>query len=105
MNNVTPINKDSSSGGGGVGSAEKFVHFLTDAAQGNFLFVKLVLDQITRGNLVIKSSFKVLPVSLSEVFLLECNLRFSSIKSYEKARIDVKSSVKQNDKGPINLHI
>ena len=30
------------------------------------------------------SSFKVLPVSLSQVFLLECNLRFSSIKSFEK---------------------
>ena len=39
---------------------------------------------MSRGHLVIKSSFKVLPVCLSEVFLLECNLRFSSIKSYEK---------------------
>ena len=30
------------------------------------------------------TSFKVLPVSLAQVFLLECNLRFSSIKSFEK---------------------
>ena len=73
MTNVTPINKSESS----ESCVEKFSSHLTESAHGNFLFVKLVLDQITRGNLVIKSSFKVLPVSLSEVFLLECNLRFS----------------------------
>ena len=45
-----------------------------------------ILDLITKGHLVVKSSssFKVLPVSLAQVFLLECNLRFSSIKSFEK---------------------
>ena len=78
MTNVTPINKSESS----ESCVEKFSSHLTESAHGNFLFVKLVLDQITRGNLVIKSSFKVLPVSLSEVFLLECNLRFSRSGHY-----------------------
>ena len=64
----------------------RFTQYLTDTSSGCFLFVKLVLDLITKGHLVVKSpsSFKVLPVSLSQVFLLECNLRFSSIKSFEK---------------------
>ena len=64
----------------------RFTQYLTETSQGCFLFVKLVLDLITKGHLVVKSSssFKVLPVSLAQVFLLECNLRFSSIKSFEK---------------------
>ena len=65
----------------------RFTQHLTDASKGCFLFAKLVLDLITKGHLIIKSSssFKVLPISLAQVFLLECNLRFSSIKSFEKA--------------------
>ena len=52
---------------------------------GNFLFAKLVLDLIERGHLVIKSSsFKVLPVSLAEVFQLECNLKFTTVQSFSK---------------------
>lgn len=44
-----------------------------------------MLDLIERGHLVIKSSsFKVLPVSLSEVFQLECNLKFSSVQAFSK---------------------
>ena len=40
-----------------------------------------------RGHLVIKStSFKVLPVSLSEVFQLECNLKFSSVQAFSKVK-------------------
>ena len=81
MNNVTPITTK-----GENNSVDKFTSHLTETAGGNFLFVKLVLDQLSRGHLVIKSSFKVLPVCLSEVYLLECNLRFSSIKSYEKVQ-------------------
>ena len=52
---------------------------------GNFLFANLVLDLIERGHLVIKSSsFKVLPVSLAEVFQLECNLKFTTVQSFSK---------------------
>ena len=64
---------------------ERFISYLTETSGGSFLFAKLVLDLIERGHLVIKSaSFKVLPVSLSEVFQLECNLKFTSIQAFSK---------------------
>ena len=55
----------------------------------NFLPLPLKLDNpyYHRGHLVIKStSFKVLPVSLSEVFQLECNLKFSSVQAFSKVK-------------------
>ena len=55
----------------------------------NFLPLSLKLDNPNyhRGHLVIKStSFKVLPVSLSEVFQLECNLKFSSVQAFSKVK-------------------
>jgi hypothetical protein len=46
--------------------------------------VKLTLDLIERGHLVLKSSnYKVLPRTLSEVFQLEFNLKFPTSKSFE----------------------
>lgn len=63
----------------------KFAQYLTETSQGCWLYVQLVLDQVARGNLVVKGSgFKVIPISLAQVFQLECNLRFSSIRSFEK---------------------
>ena len=45
----------------------------------------MVLDLIERGHLVIKSSsFNVLPLSIAEIFLLEFNLKFPSLKSFQK---------------------
>ncbi|KAF0310719.1 Protein TANC2 [Amphibalanus amphitrite] len=62
----------------------RFVAHLVSLAKGSFLFVKLTLDLIEKGKLVMKSSsFRVLPVSLSELFLLNCNLRFPTQRSYE----------------------
>merc|ERR1719319_1573403 len=56
---------------------KSFQKYLADSSKGCFLFVKLTLDLIERGHLVLKSSsFNVLPQSLSEVFLLEFNLKF-----------------------------
>ena len=64
----------------------RFCHHLTELANGNFLYAKLCLDLIESGHLVIKSSsFNVLPVSLSEVFRLEFNLRFPSQPAFAKA--------------------
>ena len=64
---------------------DRFVTYLTESSAGSFLFAKLVLDLIERGHLVIKStSFKVLPVSLAEVFQLECNLKFTSVQAFTK---------------------
>ncbi|XP_053671068.1 protein TANC2 [Anopheles nili] len=63
----------------------KFAQHLLALAKGSFLFVKLTLDLIERGNLVIKSSsFKVLPVSLAQIFLLNFNLRFPTATAYER---------------------
>lgn len=80
LTNITPIS------GKLDGSPQaRFTQHLTEQARGSFLFAKLVLDLIERGHLVIKStSFKVLPVSLAEVFLLELNLKFPTIQSFDK---------------------
>ncbi|CAL8113048.1 unnamed protein product [Orchesella dallaii] len=56
---------------------------LAQLSGGCFLYLKLTLDLIQHGHLVIKSSgFKVLPVSLSEVFSLHCNLRFPTSRAF-----------------------
>ncbi|XP_073997696.1 zinc-RING finger and ankyrin repeat domain-containing protein rolling pebbles isoform X4 [Rhodnius prolixus] len=58
---------------------------LAGLSKGSFLFAKLTLDLIERGHLVAKSSsYKVLPVSLSQIYLLHFNLRFPTNKSYER---------------------
>lgn len=65
----------------------RFINFMLGVSQGSFLYVKMVLDLIERGYLVIKSpSFNVLPMSLSEIFQLEFNLKFASTKSFEKVQ-------------------
>lgn len=67
------------------GSQAKFVQYLLGLCRGSLLFAKLSLDLIERGYLVIKSSsYKVLPVSLAQIFLLHFNLRFSTAAAYEK---------------------
>ncbi|GIY02847.1 protein TANC2 [Caerostris extrusa] len=49
------------------------------------LYVRLTLDLIEKGHLVVKSSsYRVLPVCLNEVYLLSFNLKFTTIKSYER---------------------
>ena len=80
--NITPITPQFNKFLPEPSPQDRFVLYLTETSGGSFLFAKLVLDLIERGHLVIKStSFKVLPVSLSEVFQLECNLKFSSVQA------------------------
>lgn len=63
----------------------KFTQHLLSLSKGSFLFAKLSLDLIERGYLVIKStSYKVLPVSLAQIYLLHFNLRFPTSTAYEK---------------------
>lgn len=63
----------------------KFVSHVHTLSKGSFLYAKLVLDLIERGHLVPKSSnYTLLPVNLSEVFLLQFNLRFSSVVAFER---------------------
>ena len=68
------------------GSPEaRITQFLVQVARGCFLYVKMVLDLLERGHLVIKSSsFNVLPLSLAEIFLLEFNLKYPSARAFQK---------------------
>lgn len=82
QNNITPISAKLEGT-----PQERITMFLVQVAHGCFLYVKMVLDLIERGHLVIKSSsFNVLPLSLSEIFLLEFNLKFSSLRAFEKVQ-------------------
>ncbi|KAJ6636025.1 Protein TANC2 [Pseudolycoriella hygida] len=63
----------------------KFAQHLLGLCRGSFLFAKLSLDLIEGGYLVIKSSsYKVLPVSLAQIFLLHFNLKFPTTTAYDK---------------------
>nr|MBE5726867.1 rolling pebbles [Cucujiformia] len=66
-------------------SLHKFSQHLLNLSQGSFLYTKLTLDLLERGHLVAKSSgYKVLPVNLAQIYLLHFNLRFPTIRSFEK---------------------
>ncbi|XP_063983785.1 protein TANC2 isoform X2 [Diachasmimorpha longicaudata] len=65
----------------------RFATHLLSLAGGSFLFAKLTLDLIESGHLVAKSaSYKVLPVSLAQIFQLHFNLRFPTATSFEKVQ-------------------
>ncbi|XP_068119105.1 protein TANC2 isoform X1 [Hyperolius riggenbachi] len=64
----------------------KLSSHLKTLSQGSYLYLKLTFDLIEKGYLVLKSSsYKVVPVSLSEVYLLQCNMRFPTQSSFERA--------------------
>nr|MBE5726885.1 rolling pebbles [Cucujiformia] len=66
-------------------SLHKFSQHLLNLSQGSFLYTKLTLDLLERGHLVAKSSgYKVLPVNLAQIYLLHFNLRFPTVRSFEK---------------------
>lgn len=66
----------------------RFVSHLQSMSKGCFLYLKLTLDLVESGHLIMKSlSFKVLPVNLSEVFLLNFNLKFGSLRAFEKVSV------------------
>uniref|UniRef100_A0A3B3SNT8 Tetratricopeptide repeat, ankyrin repeat and coiled-coil containing 1 n=1 Tax=Paramormyrops kingsleyae TaxID=1676925 RepID=A0A3B3SNT8_9TELE len=65
----------------------KLSSHLASLSQGSYLYLKLTLDMFEHGHLVIKSaSYKVVPVSLAELYLLQCNMRFTSGAAFERAR-------------------
>ena len=92
--NITPPSSasakmiDQQPGGGGASPQARITAYLTQVARGCFLYVKLSLDLLDRGHLVVKSSsgFNVLPMTLAQIYLLECNLRFPSERSFDKVR-------------------
>uniref|UniRef100_UPI0037E91287 protein TANC2-like n=1 Tax=Semicossyphus pulcher TaxID=241346 RepID=UPI0037E91287 len=63
----------------------KLIGHLKSLSKGSYLYLKLTLDLIERGYLVLKSSsFKVVPVSLAEVYLLQLNIRFPTQSSFQR---------------------
>ena len=76
---------DAAEPGGGL--LDSLRGHLVRKAGGCFLYVKLLLDFVERGQIVIKSdSFKLLPQSLAELYQLAFNLIFVSSPSYEPVR-------------------
>ena len=64
---------------------QRFVAHVQSLAQNCFLYCKLLLDLIENGHLVVKSTnYKILPVTLAEVFILMLNLRFLTVRSFEQ---------------------
>ncbi|XP_022099780.1 protein TANC1-like isoform X2 [Acanthaster planci] len=63
----------------------RFRSHLQALSRGCFLYLKLTLDLIEKGHIVLKSaSYKVLPINLSEVYLLLCNLKFQTTRAFER---------------------
>ncbi|KAH0627014.1 hypothetical protein JD844_002374 [Phrynosoma platyrhinos] len=63
----------------------KLSSHLKSLSQGSYLYLKLTFDLIEKGYLVLKSSsYKVVPVSLSEVYLLQCNMKFPTQSSFDR---------------------
>lgn len=85
QNNISHINPSGTLSNSREGTSMKFAQHLLTLSKGSFLFAKLTLDLIERGHLVVKSnSFKVLPVTLSQIFLLNFNLRYPTQSAFEK---------------------
>ncbi|TSM68837.1 Protein TANC1 [Bagarius yarrelli] len=64
----------------------KLSSHLISRSQGSYLYLKLTLDLFERGHLVIKSSsYKVVPISLAEIYLLQCNMKFRSHSAFERS--------------------
>ncbi|KAJ7345724.1 hypothetical protein JRQ81_001674 [Phrynocephalus forsythii] len=64
----------------------KVSNHLIMRSMGSYLYLKLTLDLFQKGHLVIKSaSYKVVPVSLSELYLLQCNMKFMTNTAFERA--------------------
>lgn len=65
----------------------KFMSHLLELSGGCFLYVKLILSLLESSHLVVKSSsYKVIPVNLNQVYLLLFNLKFTTIRSYERVQ-------------------
>ncbi|KAL4636218.1 protein TANC1 isoform X1 [Arapaima gigas] len=68
-------------------TVSKLSAHLVQRSQGSYLYLKLTLDLFERGHLVIKSaSYKVVPVSVAELYLLQCNMKFMTNSAFERAR-------------------
>uniref|UniRef100_A0A3B3B8F8 Tetratricopeptide repeat, ankyrin repeat and coiled-coil containing 1b n=1 Tax=Oryzias melastigma TaxID=30732 RepID=A0A3B3B8F8_ORYME len=79
MNNISLNGKADSA------SVSRLSSHLISRSQGSYLYLKLTLDLFERGHLVIKSaSYKVVPVSLTELYQLQCNMKFMTNSAFER---------------------
>uniref|UniRef100_A0A674DHJ1 Tetratricopeptide repeat, ankyrin repeat and coiled-coil containing 1a n=1 Tax=Salmo trutta TaxID=8032 RepID=A0A674DHJ1_SALTR len=63
----------------------KFNTHLASRSQGSFLYLKLTLDLFQREHLVLKGgNYMVVPVSLAEVYLLQCRAGFEGDQTFER---------------------
>ncbi|NXI51226.1 TANC1 protein, partial [Chloroceryle aenea] len=80
------INNISLNGKADAAVIGKVSNHLIMRSLGSYLYLKLTLDLFQKGHLVIKSaSYKVVPVSLSELYLLQCNMKFMTNSAFERA--------------------
>lgn len=80
------MNNISLNGKADPGTVTKLSSHLTSRSQGSYLYLKLTLDLFERGHLVIKSaSYKVVPVSLAELYQLQCNMKFMTNSAFERS--------------------
>ncbi|XP_009637315.2 protein TANC1 isoform X2 [Egretta garzetta] len=80
------INNISLNGKADAAIIGKVSNHLMMRSLGSYLYLKLTLDLFQKGHLVIKSaSYKVVPVSLSELYLLQCNMKFMTNSAFERA--------------------
>ena len=83
--NITPVNVSKPEEV--KASQTNFAHYVIQASRGNFLYVDLVLSFFKEGKLQIKSSsFGMIPMTLSEVFLLAFNLKYPSHEAFLKVK-------------------
>ncbi|KAJ7422917.1 Protein TANC1 [Willisornis vidua] len=81
------INNISLNGKADAATVGKVSNHLIMRSLGSYLYLKLTLDLFQKGHLVIKSaSYKVVPVSLSELYLLQCNMKFMTNSAFERAQ-------------------
>ncbi|NWW82001.1 TANC1 protein, partial [Climacteris rufus] len=81
------INNMSLNGKADAATVGKVSNHLIMRSLGSYLYLKLTLDLFQKGHLVIKSaSYKVVPVSLSELYLLQCNMKFMTNSAFERAQ-------------------
>ncbi|XP_063257178.1 protein TANC1 isoform X5 [Prinia subflava] len=81
------INNISLNGKADAATIGKVSNHLIMRSLGSYLYLKLTLDLFQKGHLVIKSaSYKVVPVSLSELYLLQCNMKFMTNSAFERAQ-------------------
>uniref|UniRef100_A0A674GP59 Tetratricopeptide repeat, ankyrin repeat and coiled-coil containing 1 n=1 Tax=Taeniopygia guttata TaxID=59729 RepID=A0A674GP59_TAEGU len=86
-NSQEVINNMSLNGKADAATIGKVSNHLIMRSLGSYLYLKLTLDLFQKGHLVIKSaSYKVVPVSLSELYLLQCNMKFMTNSAFERAQ-------------------